>query len=65
MTGLRPDSTRVFDLAYHSRTGLPDVLTMPQMFSKAGYYSEMKALLANIHPAPVEGGKAGGKKRKQ
>src|SRR5437588_92533 len=33
MTGLRPDTTRVFDLAYHFRTGLPRVVTLSQMFS--------------------------------
>ena len=38
MTGLRPDTTRVFDLGYHFRTGLPDVVTLPQMFRKNGYY---------------------------
>src|SRR5687768_12189262 len=27
MTGLRPDQTRAFDLTYHFRTGLPDVVT--------------------------------------
>jgi len=39
MTGLRPDSTRVFDLQYHFRQGLPDVVTLPQLFSKNGYYA--------------------------
>ncbi|MDO8545119.1 MAG: sulfatase [Opitutaceae bacterium] len=39
MTGLRPDQTRVFDLQYHFRTGLPDVVTMPQMFMRNGYYA--------------------------
>jgi len=39
MTGLRPDTTRVFDLQYHFRQGLPDVVTLPQMFMKAGYYA--------------------------
>lgn len=38
LTGLRPDTTRVFDLQYHFRQGLPDVVTLPQMFSKNGYY---------------------------
>ena len=38
MTGLRPDTTRVFDLSYHFRQGLPDVVTLPQMFMKSGYY---------------------------
>src|SRR5205814_4476516 len=32
LTGLRPDTTRVFDLQYHFRTGLPNVVTLPQMF---------------------------------
>jgi iduronate 2-sulfatase len=39
MTGLRPDTTRVFDLQYHFRQGLPDVVTLPQMFMKDGYYA--------------------------
>ncbi len=37
MTGLRPDQTRVHDLQYHFRTGLPDVVTLPQHFINAGY----------------------------
>src|SRR5256885_15343051 len=32
LTGLRPDSTRVCNLQYHFRQGLPDVVTLPQMF---------------------------------
>src|SRR5438046_3117367 len=39
MTGLRPDTTKVFNLQYHFRTGLPDVVTIPQMFMKNGYYA--------------------------
>lgn len=39
MTGLRPDTTRVFDLQYHFRTGLPDVVTIPQLFRRHGYYA--------------------------
>src|SRR5262245_45233091 len=39
MTGLRPDQTRVFDLQYHFRKGLPDVVTLPQMFMRNGYYA--------------------------
>ena len=38
LTGLRPDTTRVFDLQYHFRQGLPDVVTLPQCFTKGGYY---------------------------
>lgn len=39
LTGLRPSTTRVFDLQYHFRTGLPDVVTLPQLFKNHGYYS--------------------------
>lgn len=39
MTGLRPDTTKVFDLRYHFRTGLPDVVTLPQAFMSAGYWA--------------------------
>jgi uncharacterized sulfatase len=39
LTGLRPDSTRVFDLQYHFRQGLPEVMTLPQMFMTNGYYT--------------------------
>ncbi|HSU67942.1 MAG TPA: sulfatase, partial [Tepidisphaeraceae bacterium] len=38
LTGLRPDTTRVFDLQYHFRQGLPNVVTLPQMFMHNGYY---------------------------
>ena len=38
LTGLRPDTTRVFDLKYHFRQGLPDVVTLPQTFMRNGYY---------------------------
>ncbi len=38
LTGLRPDSTKVFDLRYHFRQGLPDVVTLPQMFMNNDYY---------------------------
>jgi len=38
MTGLRPGTTRVFNLQYHFRTGLPDVVTLSQLFGQHGYY---------------------------
>ena len=38
LTGLRPDRTRVFDLRYHFRQDMPDIITLPQLFIKNGYY---------------------------
>jgi uncharacterized sulfatase len=38
LTGMRPDRTRVFDLAYHFRQDMPGVVTLPQMFINNGYY---------------------------
>ncbi|NQT87339.1 sulfatase-like hydrolase/transferase, partial [bacterium] len=37
MTGLRPDSTRVWDLVTHFRDTIPDVVTLPQHFKQHGY----------------------------
>jgi len=39
MTGLRPSETRVYNLTYHFRNGLPDVVTLPQLFKNHGYAS--------------------------
>ncbi len=39
MTGLRPDVTEVFDLKKHFRSVLPDVVTLPQMFMRNGYFA--------------------------
>ncbi len=38
MTGLRPDSTRVYDLVTHFRTHVPKVVTLGQHFKQNGYY---------------------------
>src|SRR5688572_29451060 len=39
MTGLRPDRTKVADLQYHFRTGLPDVVTLSQLFKNNGWFA--------------------------
>lgn len=39
MTGLRPDSTRVWDLATRFRHTIPDAVTLPQQFMKHGYHA--------------------------
>lgn len=39
MTGLRPARTKVRDLSHHFRTGLPNVVTLPQTFMNSGYFA--------------------------
>ena len=39
MTGLRPDSSRVWHLGDKFRELMPDVVTMPQYFDKYGYHT--------------------------
>jgi len=39
MTGLRPDQIKVYDLDRHFRDELPDVVTLPQAFQQAGYFT--------------------------
>lgn len=37
MTGMRPDTIRVWDLKQHFRDSLPHAITLPQLFKKNGY----------------------------
>ncbi len=40
LTGLRPDSTKVYDLQTHFRRTIPNVVTLPQHFKSHGYHTE-------------------------
>lgn len=39
MTGLRPDTTQVFDLRKHFREVMPNVVTLSQCFMQGGYFA--------------------------
>jgi uncharacterized sulfatase len=39
MTGLRPDTIKVYDLDRHFRDEVPDAVTLSQQFMKAGYFA--------------------------
>lgn len=39
LTGLRPDTTRVYDLRTLFRDNIPTVTTLPELFKKNGYFS--------------------------
>jgi iduronate 2-sulfatase len=40
LTGLRPDSTKVWDLKDHFRKHIPNVVTLPQHFKQHGYFTQ-------------------------
>lgn len=49
MTGLRPDSDRVWHLGDKFRETIPDVVTMPQYFHKYGYYTVSTGKIFHNH----------------
>lgn len=54
MTGLRPDTLRVWDLQTNFRTTVPDAVTIPQAFRASGYYAAcIGKIFHNIFPDDV------------
>jgi len=53
LTGLRPDSAKVWDLVTHFRDTVPDVVTLPQYFKQHGYHAVgMGKIFHNTFPDP-------------
>ncbi|MCX8035813.1 MAG: sulfatase [Candidatus Sumerlaeia bacterium] len=40
LTGLRPDTTKIYDLETHFRDTIPNVVTLPEQFKKHGYHAQ-------------------------
>jgi len=55
LTGLRPDTTRVWDLDTHFRAARPDCVTLPQHFKAHGYHC---AALGKIYHGGFEDGRS-------
>ena len=55
MTGLRPDTTKVWDLKTHFRTAQPDCVTLPQLFKSNGYHT---SALSKIYHSGYEDGRS-------
>jgi len=53
LTGLRPDSVKVYDLSTHFRQTVPQVVTLPQHFKQHGYFT---ARVGKIYHYSVPGG---------
>ncbi|MEJ2595619.1 MAG: sulfatase, partial [bacterium] len=54
LTGLRPDTLRVWDLRTEFRHTLPDVITLPQYFKENGYYVYgIGKIFHNIYPDTI------------
>lgn len=55
MTGLRPDTTKVWDLETHFRVAQPDCITLPQQFKANGYHC---SALGKIYHSGFEDGRS-------
>ncbi|MFN7736419.1 MAG: sulfatase-like hydrolase/transferase [Pirellula sp.] len=55
LTGLRPDTTKVWDLKTHFRAAQPDCVTLPQLFKSNGYHT---SALSKIYHSGYEDGRS-------
>jgi arylsulfatase A-like enzyme len=55
MTGLRPDTTKVWDLNTHFRVAQPDCITLPQHFKANGYHC---SALSKVYHKGFEDGRS-------
>lgn len=54
LTGLRPDTIKVWDLVTPFRSTVPDIVTLPQYFKQQGYYTVgMGKIFHNSFPDPA------------
>jgi iduronate 2-sulfatase len=54
LTGLRPDTTRVYDLKTTFRTALPRAVTLPEHFKNSGYHAESIGKIFHGDPATLD-----------
>ena len=52
ITGLRPDTLKVWDLKTHFRKHHPDIVTLPQYFKQHGYYTQSFGKVLHGQGAP-------------
>jgi iduronate 2-sulfatase len=52
ITGLRPDTLKVWDLKTHFRRHHPDIVTLPQYFKQHGYYTQSFGKVLHGQGAP-------------
>jgi len=55
MTGLRPDTLRVWNLTTHFRETTPDVVTLPQHFKNNGYFTQNIGKIFHNYRTKIEG----------
>lgn len=55
MTGLRPNTLRLFNLEKHFRDEVPDVVTLPELFKQNGYHTENIGKIFHNWRTEIEG----------